>query len=306
MPTAAGAQLPLGQLADIEYVRGPQVIKSENTFPVAYITFGYDQAYSSIDVVERASTFLENRIAAGELVIPPGVYYSFAGEYEQELSFQRTLRLILPLSFFLIFLILFARFASVPLTLVVFLQIFTVWSGAFTGIWLVGQGWFLDFALFGANLRELYNLRAFHLSVPVWVGFLALFGIATDDAVVTATYLKDVFAGRKPTSREEVRAMVVEGARKRIRPCFMTTITTVLALVPILTSIGRGAEVMLPMAIPLIAGMTASLLTLYITPVIFAWLQERHLPRHRGGGRETLTIPAAQGCHTRATAENQQ
>ncbi len=280
VPIAGGGHVPLGQLAEIEFIRGPQVIKSEDTFQVAYITFDRMPDVAEVEVVERAKAFLEARIEQGDLELPAGVHYRFAGAYEQQLRFQRILSVILPISFLLIFLLLYFQFRSVPLTFIAFFQLFCVWGGAFAGLYLVSQGWFLNFSILGVNLRELYNLRVFNLSVPVWVGFLALFGIATDDAVVTSTYIKQLIREHKPGSVEEVRALVIEGGRKRIRPCFMTTMTTAIALVPILTSIGRGSEVMMPMTIPIISGMTVSLITLYITPVLVSGFHE-HLLKNK-------------------------
>ena len=276
---SATRHIPLSALASVHYVKGPQEIKSEDTFKVSYITFDREPGTAEVDVVEQARAYVNSALASGTLMLPPGVFYRFAGSYEQQQHFQRTLNVVLPLSLALIFLILYAQFRTVPLTLTVFAQIACVWGGAFAGIWLIGQDWFLNFSVMGANLRELYNLQDFNLSVPVWVGFLALFGIATDDAVVMATYLRQAFENKAGASVSEIRAMVVGAAQSRIRPCFMTTITTVLALIPLLTSLGRGSEVMLPLSIPILCGMTFELITFYITPVLFCWLEERKLRR---------------------------
>lgn len=276
---SATRHIPLSALASVQYVKGPQEIKSEDTFKVAYITFDREPGTAEVDVVERASAYVNSALASGELALPSGLFYRFAGSYENQQHFQRTLNVVLPLSLGLIFLILYVQFRAVPLTLIVFAQIACVWGGAFAGMWIIGQDWFLNFNLLGANLRELYNLRDFNLSVPMWVGFLALFGIATDDAVVMATYLKQAFENRASASVSEIRAMVVRSAQARIRPCFMTTITTVLALIPLLTSLGRGSEVLLPLSIPILCGMTFELITFYITPVLFCWLEERKVRR---------------------------
>ncbi|MCM8825701.1 MAG: efflux RND transporter permease subunit, partial [Candidatus Omnitrophica bacterium] len=272
-----GQQIPLGQLAKISYTSGPQEIKSENTFLVSYVLFDKKEGFAEVNVVEECKKYLESKIKTGELVLPSGTYYIFAGTYESQINFQRRLSVILPFTLFLIFLILYFQFRLPTLTFIVFLQLFCVWTGGFVGLWLISQDWFLNFSLAGVNLRELFNLKVYNLSVPVWVGFIALFGIATDDAVVMGTYLVQQFDGKRPDSISEVRSMVIEAARKRARPCFMTTITTVLALYPILTSIGKGSEVVTPMAIPIISGMTWELTTFYITPVLFCWLKERQV-----------------------------
>ncbi|MCM8829701.1 MAG: efflux RND transporter permease subunit, partial [Candidatus Omnitrophica bacterium] len=277
VPSMDGQQIPLGQLAKISYTSGPQEIKSENTFLVSYVLFDKKEGYAEVNVVEECKKYLESKVKSGELVLPSGTYYVFAGTYENQLNFQRRLSVILPFTLFLIFLILYFQFRLPTLTFIVFLQLFCVWAGGFVGLWLIGQNWFLNFSLFGVNLRELFNLKVYNLSVPVWVGFIALFGIATDDAVVIGTYLVQQFNDKRPASISEVRSMVIEAARKRARPCFMTTITTVLALYPILTSLGKGSEVMAPMAIPILSGMTWELITLYLTPVLFCYIKEKQV-----------------------------
>lgn len=139
-------------------------------------------------------------------------------------------------------------------------------------LWLYGQGWFLNFNAFGLNMRDLFQMDVVNLSVAVWVGFIALFGIATDDGVLIATYLKNSFRKHRPETREELHQAVLEAGMKRVRPALMTTATTLLALLPILTSSGRGADIMIPMAIPAFGGMTIALITLFLVPVLFtAW-----------------------------------
>jgi Cu(I)/Ag(I) efflux system membrane protein CusA/SilA len=117
-------------------------------------------------------------------------------------------------------------------------------------------------------------MHPINLSVAVWVGFIALFGIATDDGVVMATYLKQTFDRNTPETKTEIRAAVVMAGEKRIRPCLMTTATTILALLPILTATGRGSDIMIPMAIPSFGGMLIALITLFVVPVLFSWRQE--------------------------------
>ena len=148
-------------------------------------------------------------------------------------------------------------------------------------IWLYGQDWFLDFSVFGVNMRQLFQVHPINLSVAVWVGFLALFGIASDDGVVMCTYLEQSFAGRRLDSTGEVRKAVIEAGARRIRPCLMTTATTILALIPVLTSTGRGSEIMVPMAIPSFGGMTIEVLTMLVVPVLYCAIKEFRLVSHR-------------------------
>jgi Cu(I)/Ag(I) efflux system membrane protein CusA/SilA len=133
--------------------------------------------------------------------------------------------------------------------------------------------------VFGSNLRDLFQVHVVNLSVAVWVGFLALFGIASDDGVIMATYLDQTFEKKEPASRDEVRTMVISGAKRRIRPALMTVSTTILALIPILTSTGRGSDIMVPMAIPSFGGMTVVLITVFVVPVLYSWVRESRLRR---------------------------
>jgi Cu(I)/Ag(I) efflux system membrane protein CusA/SilA len=142
-------------------------------------------------------------------------------------------------------------------------------------LWLWGQDWFLDFSVLGKDMRELFQVHPVNLSVAVWVGFLALFGIATDDGVIMATYLRQSFRRHRPDTPAEVREAVVAAGRRRVRPCLMTTATTVLALLPVLTSSGRGSDVMVPMAIPSFGGMVVALMTMFVVPTLFSAIEER-------------------------------
>ena len=290
VPGEDGTQIPLTQVADIEYVRGPQVIKSEDTFLVGYVLFDKLPGEAEVDVVERARAYLDAKRRTGELDVPEGVSYSFAGNYENQVRAQKTLALVLPLALFVIFLILHLQFRRVSTTLLVFSGIFVAWSGGFILLWLYGRPWFLDFSVFGVNMRELFQVHPVNLSVAVWVGFLALFGIATDDGVVQATYLNQAFRRRAPRTAAGVREATIAAANRRIRPCLMTSATTILALLAVLTSSGRGSDVMVPMAIPSFGGMLVVLLSVLVVPVLYCWVEEIKL---KLSGPETGDAPAA-------------
>jgi Cu(I)/Ag(I) efflux system membrane protein CusA/SilA len=278
-----GTQIPLKELSTINYVRGPQVIKSEDTFLVGYVIFDKAQGTSEVDVVEQADRFLKDKQASGELVIPAGVSYRFTGTYENQVRAQQKLRLILPVALAAIWLILYFQFRRVSATLLVFSGILFAWAGGFILIWLYGQPWFMDVSMFGHNLRALFQIDTISLSVAVWVGFLALFGIATDNGVIVCTYLQQVFRERDPQNREAIRAATVEAGTRRVRPAMMTSATTILALLPVLTSTGRGADVMVPMAIPTFGGMLLALLTIFVVPVLYCALAEfAHRVRRAG------------------------
>ena len=275
IPTNDGAQIPLIELAEIKFIRGPMVIKSEDTFLLGYVIFDKKSGYAEVDVVEAAQSYLKLKIESGELEIPAGVSYVFAGSYENQIRSEKRLQVVLPLALVIIFLILYFQFKKVPVTLLVFSGIFVAWSGGFIMLWLYGQDWFLNFSVLGYDFRELFNIREYNLSVAVWVGFLALFGIASDDGVIISTYLNQVFEKRKPSTVNEVREAVVHAGLRRIRPALMTVSTTILALIPVLTSTGRGADIMAPMAIPSFGGMTVVVITVFVVPVLYCAIEER-------------------------------
>ena len=274
VPVEKGSPVPLSELATISYEQGPQVIKSEDTFLVGYVLFDKLDGFAEVNVVESAQALIQQKIDSGELVVPKGINYQFTGTYENQLRAEKTLSVVVPLALAIIFLILYFQFRSVGTSLMVFTGIAVAFAGGFIMIWLYGQGWFLNFNFFGENLRDLFQIHPINLSVAVWVGFIALFGIATDDGVVMATYLTQTFDRNTPETQKEIRASIVEAGEKRIRPCLMTTATTILALLPVLTSTGRGSDIMIPMAIPSFGGMLIALITLFVVPVLYSWKAE--------------------------------
>jgi Cu(I)/Ag(I) efflux system membrane protein CusA/SilA len=281
VPGPDGVQIPLIQLAKINYVRGPQVIKSEDTFLIGYVLFDMKPGYAEVDVVEQARDYLQQKLNSGDFNLPAGVSYTFAGSYENQVRAQKKLAVILPIALVVIFLILYFQFKSVTTTGLVFSGIAVAWAGGFIMLWLYGQEWFLNFSFMGNNMRDLFQMHTYNLSVAVWVGFLALFGIATDDGVVIGTYLNQTFAERKPKSVSEIHSATIIAGQRRVRPALMTTATTVLALIPVLTSTGRGSDIMVPMAIPSFGGMVFAVITMLIVPVLYAWIEEKKLGRER-------------------------
>jgi len=279
IPVGKGTPIPLSEVAQITYEKGPQVIKSEDTFLVGYVLFDKLVNYAEVNVVENAQALIEKKIEAGELLVPKGVNYEFTGTYENQLRAEKTLSVVVPLALLIIFIILYFQFRSVGTSLMVFSGITVAFAGGFIMIWLYGQDWFLNFNFLGENIRGLFQIQPINLSVAVWVGFIALFGIATDDGVIMATYLKQNFERMRPQNISEVHAAIIDAGQKRIRPCLMTTATTLLALLPILTSTGRGSDIMIPMAIPSFGGMAFALITLFVVPVLYSWKAEFDLKR---------------------------
>lgn len=281
VPTPTGAQIPIKQVVDIEYVRGPQAIKSENTFLVGYVLFDKRDGFAEVDVVNDAQELIQRKIDAGELVVPVGVNYKFSGSYENQVRAEKRLSIIVPIVFLIIFLILYFQFKSVTTSLMIFTGVAMAFSGGFIMLWLYGQGWFADFTVFGTNIRELFQMNTINLSVAVWVGFIALFGLATDDGVLMGTYLDQSFERNRTKTIEEIRAAVVEAGERRIRPAVMTTTTTIIALLPVLTSTGRGADIMVPMAIPAFGGMIVASITYYIVPTLYCMREEYKLKKSK-------------------------
>lgn len=269
-----GTQIPLRELASINYLRGPQVIKSEDTFLVGYVIFDQQEGYAEVEVVQQARKHLQQKIDSGELTIPSGVSYQFTGSYENQVRAEKKLRIVLPIALIAIWLILWFQFKRISTTLLVFSGILFAGSGGFILLWLYGQAWFLDFSLFGHNLRDLFQIGTVNLSVAVWVGFLALFGIATDNGVIVCTYLQQVFKEQNPQSRKAIRDATIEAGQRRVRPALMTSATTMLALLPVLTSTGRGSNIMVPMAIPSFGGMLLALLSIFVVPVLYCLIEE--------------------------------
>jgi Cu(I)/Ag(I) efflux system membrane protein CusA/SilA len=275
--TPDGTQIPLGQLAEIEFTRGPQMIRSEETFLTSYVLFDKRAGFAEVTVVNDAQAAIEEAIEQGSLEVPAGVSYRFSGSFENQVRAEKRLALIIPMVLLSIFLILYFQFKSVATSLMVFSGITVAFGGGFLMIWFYGQPWFGDFSMFGNNLRELFQMGTINLSVAVWVGFIALFGIATDDGVLMATYLDQSFERQKPTSIHQIRKAVLTAGQRRVRPAMMTTATTIIALVPILTSTGKGSDIMVPMAIPIFGGMLIAIMTIFVVPVLYAWREESRL-----------------------------
>lgn len=284
MATPQGAQIPLDQIARIKYVKGPQVIKSEDTFPVSYVIFDKLPGYADGEVMENVKRHLETAIGDGSMRLPDGVRIRYSGTYENQIRANKKLALVIPLALFLIFIILYMQFRRTSTAFMVFSGIVVACSGGFLLIWCYNQPWFLDIQLLGIHFRDLFQIHTINLSVAIWVGFLALFGIASDDGVIIATYLDQSFAKQQPNHVEAIREAVITAGMRRVRPALLTVATTVIALIPILTSSGRGSDIMIPMAIPTFGGMMISVISIFVVPVLYCAREEaalRHASKER-------------------------
>jgi copper/silver efflux system protein len=252
--TPSGAQVPLNSVAQISFSRGPAMIRDEG---------GQLTGYVYIDLkTSDYGTFVKeaNRILAREMRLPTGFSYQWSGEYEFQLRARERLKVILPVVFFAIFMLLYMIFRSVTETLVLIFPTVYAASGGLLLQWLLG-----------------YNF-----SVAVWVGYIALFGIAVETGVVMVVYLHEALDRRIRSgvqlSEEEIERATIEGAVQRLRPKLMTVTAVLASLVPILWETGIGSDVMKPIAAPVVGGMiTSTIHVLILVPVFFVMMKQRAL-----------------------------
>jgi len=280
IPAMNGVQIPLSEIADIDYTRGAQMIRSENTFLNGYVIFDKNEGIAEVDVVDQATKILKEKLSSGTLVLPTGVSYKFAGNYEHQIRATKRLAIVIPISLLLILLLLYFQFRTVTASLIHFSGVFVAFAGGFIMLWLYGQDWFLNFSIEGINLRDMFQMHTINLSVAVWVGFIALFGIATNDGVIMGTYIHQVFEARHPATVHDVREAVVSAGLKRVRPAMMTTAVAVIALLPVLSSNGKGSDIMIPMAIPMFGGMIIQVMTVFVVPMFQAMWREGAVTKH--------------------------
>jgi Cu(I)/Ag(I) efflux system membrane protein CusA/SilA len=265
VPAADGTNIPLAEVVSIAYALGPQEIKSENTRLVGYVTLN-TRDRDEVSVVEDADRVIRARIEEderlnrpeAERLFPTGYHYQWGGQFENQVRAMNRLKILVPLCLALDFVLLYVGLKRWWIALLVFSDILVSASGGFIMLMMWG-----------------YNV-----SVAVWVGFIALFGVAEDDSVVVSTYIGDLLAERPPRTVQEVRDLIVEAGSKRIRPNLMATATTVIGLIPVFLVNGRGSDVMQPMAIPSVGGMAVGLITLFITPCVYCWVEEWKVRRH--------------------------
>jgi Cu(I)/Ag(I) efflux system membrane protein CusA/SilA len=259
-----GAQIPLGQLADIRQVSGPAMINSENGLLEVSVLLnarGRDPG-SVITDAEKA--------IRGKIKMPAGYYYSWSGQFENEVRAKKRLQIVLPVAIGVIYILLFLTYRSFSEAAHVLLAVPFALTGGLYLLWLLN-----------------YNF-----SVAVWVGFIALFGTAVQTTVVMVIYLEEAVARKKKErgmlTLADLREAVMEGALLRLRPKLMTVSTVVAGLLPIFWSTRVGSEVIRPLATPVLGGMLSSLAhVLIVTPILFLWLRERELRRGQGQGVRT-------------------
>ena len=247
VPTPSGAQIPLSLVASIRRTPGPAMIATENTMP-------YVRVFTSIDTEEVGLMEFVDELEAAlareiKPILPRGVYYSIAGQYQYKREADRRLLVLVPVCLFIIYLLLYIKLKSLSSALV-----------------LVSA---LPFSFVGAVILQ--YILGIKFSVAVWVGYIALFGVAVEDGIVILDYMSSRIG-----EGGDLRASAIEAATLRVRPILMTTATTILALLPVMLATGTGSEIMRPIATPTVGGMiTCTLSNLFIVPLLYVWIEER-------------------------------
>lgn len=249
VPSPLGQHIPLSQLADIKVVTGPASIQSENGLLRSLVLLNV-QGRDLIGFVEEAKKHIENTVE-----LPPGYSVVWAGQYENQVRANKRLSMLVPLALLINLLIIFLGIKNLRNSAIIFSAVPIAFSGGLILLWIGG----------------------FNTSVAVWVGFIALFGIAVDDGVVMMTYLQEAIKKHRPKNWIDLKNCIIEAGSRRIRPLVMTTTTTIVALLPVMWSTSTGSEVMKPMAIPTLGGMLIELITLFIVPVTFSYFEQKRM-----------------------------
>ncbi len=255
IPTPGSEQIPLGLLVHFKKTLGPAMIQSENTMPYSRVFINVNQdIIGLVDFVKFAQKTVNDKRTSGELDVPPGYYITWSGQFESEVEARQKLSIVLPICLAIILLLLYIAFKDSKSVLLIA-----------TGLPFSLAGGIISLFLFG-----------FKFSTAVWVGFIALFGIATDNAVVLLFYIQRLFKEKRPANVTDVKETVIKGGLLRVRPIMMTTLTTILALLPIMFFTSAGSEIIKPMASPIIGGLiTATFTNLFLVPTMYSWLKEK-------------------------------
>ncbi|QDV68085.1 Cation efflux system protein CusA [Rosistilla carotiformis] len=250
--TQSGAVVPLEELATLETTWGPGAINSENGRLVAHVSFMTNGSKGDLESVSAIEEQLREAQSLppsdpNRLSLPAGYSLEAVGSFRNQIEANRRLMWIIPMVICINLMLLYMEFRNLSISLAVFSGIPVAFAGGMIAVATMGV----------------------ELNTAVWVGFIALFGLAVDDGVVMATYIHQLLKKRKIESVEDIRNVVYEAGLKRIRPCMMTTVTTLAALIPVLIATGRGADVARAMAIPVFGGMLAEPFTSFIVPTLY-------------------------------------
>ncbi len=253
--TNSGEVIPLSMLTAMKTTWGPGVINSEDARLVAHVSFSPSGMVGDLETVDAVESQLHTAQQDASLSLPSGYALKAVGSFQNQIEANNRLMWVVPLVILTNLFIIYLQFRQIPIALAVFAGIPVAFAGGMI---------FLAF-------------NSIEINTAVWVGFIALFGIAVDDGVVMATYLDQVFTRKRLSTVQDIREAAVEAGLRRIRPCLMTTFTTIIALLPVVFSTGRGSDVAKAMAWPVIGGMTVELLTLFVVPVVFSAIKELKL-----------------------------
>jgi len=269
VPTPAGAHVPLAELADLRLVSGPGMIRDEN---------GMLSGYAYVDLAGRdIGSYIEEAkaLVQNELQLPTGYTLTWSGQYENMLRVRERLKLVVPITFFLIFVLLYANTKSAVKASIVMLAV------PFSVVGAVWYLWLLDY----------------HISIAVWVGMIALMGLDAETGVFMLLFLDlsyyDAVRKGKMKTYDDLREAIIHGAVKRIRPKMMTVMAAMMGLVPIMWSLGTGADMMKRIAAPMIGGLVTSfILELLVYPPVYAIWKWRFEMKHGTVDVSKLPIPA--------------
>jgi len=249
VPSPLGQHIPLEQLADVRIVTGPAAIQSENGMLRSVVLLNVKDR-DLVGFVEEAQEHIQKMVE-----LPKGYSIVWAGQYENQVRATNRLLFLVPMALIINLLIIYLGIKNLRNSAIIFSAVPIAFAGGLLLLWIGG----------------------FNTSVAVWVGFIALFGIAVDDGVVMMTYLQEAIKLHSPQNWSELKECIIEAGSRRIRPLIMTTATTVVALVPVMWATSTGSEVMKPMAIPTLGGMSVELLTLFVVPVVFSYFEQKKI-----------------------------
>jgi Cu(I)/Ag(I) efflux system membrane protein CusA/SilA len=250
--TETGEVVPLELLTTMKTTWGPGMISSEDARLVAHIAFAPSGMAGDLETVQAVESSLRQSQADGKLTLPAGYSLLPVGSFQNQIEANQRLMVIIPIVILLDLLLIYLNFRNLPLTLIIFSQI--------------------PIALFGGMIG--LGLFEIEMNTAIWIGLIALIGVAEDDGVVIATYMEQLFKRRPMRTVEDLREATVEAGRRRIRPCLMTALTTFAALLPVMLATGRGADVARAMALPIFFGMFIELVSLFVVPVLYCGYME--------------------------------
>jgi copper/silver efflux system protein len=272
--TESGEVVSLDTLAKMTTTWGPGMISSEDARLVAHIAFAPSGMTGDLETVVAVEAALRTAQSDGTLALPAGYALLPVGSFQNQIEANRRLSVIIPIVILADLLIIYLNFRNLALTLIIFSQV--------------------PIAVFGGMIG--LGLFDVEMNTAIWIGIIALIGIAEDDGVVIATYIEQLIAKRRPRTVQDIRDIVMEAGRRRIRPCLMTAFTTFAALLPVMIATGRGADVARAMALPVFFGMFIELISLFVVPVLYCGYLEFKLsmnPLNDGGNEvETPALPS--------------